>query len=243
MVKRIIMKKLKILTAVLSITCLILIVILFSLLKERKSNFNNSSYDELFSTMSHNVKYELLNNFVGGGIGEGYWKEQVDSMYFYLDKLKHSNSYYDYCSHVYLFTESEKENINSILKSLDRYDMEEKKIVMALLEYLSLHSMLTMRLSNYFPFDRLIHYSTLPLKGDTISLGDEYVAAIPFCCFNTEYQSIFVLDNDTVEVVGKTNIFSEKTKKRGHIKKEGYITYFQLGKEKQLPVKVEYYVK
>jgi hypothetical protein len=237
------MKKIKILTILFGVACCILLIILFSLLKEKKERFNFSIHNKLLNTMSYSIKDKLLNEYVGGGIGEGYWEEQVDSMYFYLNKLKHSDLHYDYCNSVYLFMVSEKNGINNIIKSLDRNNTEEKEFVVALLEYLSLQSMLEMRLSNYFPFDRIIYNTVFPLKGDTINFGDEYVAAVPICCYNTEYKPTFVLDGDTIETVRSRNIFSEKTTKRGHIKKEGYITYFQFGEEQRVPMTIEYYVK
>jgi len=173
-----------------------------------------------------------------------------------LDKLKYSNSYIDYCKNVRFFSESERKRVNNILKLLDGYSTEEKEFVITLLEFLSLQRMFEYRVSIYFPFDMIMNYTVFPLngdtirigmvfplKGDTINLGNEYVAAIPFCGLNTKYQPKLVLNGDTVKVSGGRNIFSEKTTKRGLIKKEGYITYFQYGEEQQILVKVEYYVK
>lgn len=238
------MKKIKILTGLLGIVCIILLIILFSLLREKKNNFNLLVYNELLNGMSYQIKYRLLNEYVGGGIGEGYWEKQVDSMYFYLDKIMYSNSYIDYCKNIHLFSESENKRVNNILKSLDGYNTEEKEFVITLLEYVSLQRMFEDRLSIYFPFDMIMSSNTVfPLKGDTISFGEEYVASIPFCGFNTEYQPILVLDGDTVKVFGGRNTFSEKATKRGFVKKEGYITYFQFGEEQRLPITVEYYVK
>ena len=249
------MKRLKILTIVLGVVCLDCIIIIFLLLKERNNNFDYLPYNELLNAMSSSIEYTLLEEYVGGSLSSEYWKEEVDSMYFYLDKLRRSNLFYDYCGHVHHFSESEKDRINNILKSLDRADIGEKEFVIELLKFLSLQSLLENRLMNYFPFDQVVGKTSFPIKGDTIvigmvfplngdtiNLGEEYIAAVPFCCINSEYKSILVLDGDTVETCRNRNIFSEKTTKRGYVKKEGYITYFRNG-EQRLPVTVEYYVK
>ncbi len=240
------MKKIKIITMFLGVLCLTLLIILFSLLREKKKNFNLAAYHELFNIMSYNVKDELLNEYLGGEIGGGFWEEEVDSLYFHLDKLRSSDSYYDYFSHFYIFRVSETERINNILKSLDRYDAKEKEFVMAFLEFYSLQNMLKIQLREYYPFDRLVVYEkAFPLKGDTIRLGEEYVAALPIVVHNSAYKSTLVLDGDTLPVTGLLNTFSETPKKRGYVKKEGYITCFpeEGGGDKQLSVSIEYYVK
>lgn len=233
------MKNLKILIAIL---CVILLINIVCLVRNKKNECNFEKYIELFDTMSDNTIEELLTKYIGV-LPEEYWEEGLDIMYDRLDKLGNANSDSDYRNKVIPLLLPDYDKLNDILMSSSQYSIEEKTFIISLTEYIKVQNMLINRLNSYYHFDQLAGNPVFSLKGDTIHLGDQYSAAVPLCCVNSEYKSILVLDGDTVETDGSMNIFSEKPKQRGHVKKEGYITYFKRGEERQFPVKVEYYVK
>lgn len=238
------MKKIYIFNLILIIFCFILLIIVLLLLKENRNRFNLDNYNKLCNTMSLNIENELLNGYVGGGIGEKYWEDEVDSLYFHLDKIRNSNSFYDYRSIKSFYHISKRDMIDDILRSFDKSNTKEKEFIISFLKYLSLEEMLSMRLKNYYPFDRMVIYEkAFSLKGDTIKLGDEYIAAAPIVMCNSEYDPTLVLDGDTFPVKNGLNTFSIITNKRGSVKKEGFITFFDKGEENRIPIVVEYYVK
>jgi hypothetical protein len=238
------MKIIKKTIMLLGILCVILLCIIFFLLARKKKNdFDVSLYTKLFTYISYSKKYSLLNECPGAEIEDGEWEKTIDTMNIYLQKIMSQNDYSTYSDHIHVFSDSEEEIVNDILNSVEKYNNEEKKFVISLLECVSLQELLEQRLNRYFSFDKILHYPIFPLKGDTIDFGGEYQASVPFCCFNSEYQPILILDNDTINISGVRNVFSEKATKKGNIKREGYITVNQRGKIITIPVKVEYYVK
>ncbi|HOR81058.1 MAG TPA: hypothetical protein PLF32_00190 [Bacteroidales bacterium] len=232
---------------ILSFLCIVFFSSSIYLLIIKKDNsIELEKYINLFETMSL-ITEENINECIGGEYKEGYYKNSIDSINYYLNLISFLDTNQEvYFNHITNFYSVEKEQMKKILNSYNTYNEDEKLFLIKWLKYISLQRMYEERLLAYFPFDRVKINQQYPLKGDTIRLGEIYSVAIPFCCFNSRFQPFLILDGDTLELEkdNSLNIFSEKTTKRGNIKREGFIIYGKYGNQyRKFPLKIEYYVK
>lgn len=232
---------------ILIVLCICLLSItIYLFIEKRTESINFKKYISLFETISI-LTEENLNKCVGGEYKEGYYKNSIDSIDFYLNYISSLDKNHEiYFDHITNFYPIEKNQIINILHNYNSFNNDEKLFLLKWLKCISLQRTFEERLMAYFPFDRIKINQKYPLKGDSVRLGEDYSVSIPFCCFNSQFEPILLLDGDTVELEkdNPLNIYTEKTTKRGVIKREGYIIYGKWGDQiRKVPIKIEYYVK
>jgi hypothetical protein len=210
---------------------------------KKSDNFDLTNTIELLDSLTDEIN-ELLPEYLIKTRGSNtVWVTEFDSFNILLNQYPFNiKEFVHFCENeITCFSSSEKKKIYKILENTDKSNQQECTFVKKQIKYLYAINLYKQMTYNMFMFtDMSVRaYS----KKDTINLGEEYIAEIPYIGAIFNYKPTLVLDGDTVETAELENIFRERPTKRGLIRHEGYMTMYCLDGEIEIPFKIEYYVK
>jgi len=209
--------------------------------KEKTDCLSNSI--ELLDSLTEDLDRLLPEYLIRTMGSDNIWVRNMDTFNFLLNQEPFLiEDFMSFCENeVPSFRSSEREIIYKMLENASKYNPQEWCFIKKQIQYLYTINLYKETAGMAFTFTGILSHTYS--KKDTIKLGEEYSAEIPFIGVFIRHNPILVLNGDTVEIEGLTNLFREKPTKRGLIQHEGYMTMPTLFGEFQMPVEFEYYVK
>lgn len=196
---------------------------------------------------------DLVENFsgeIGNALAENYLEDDLHA-HFKCDVLYSLESYFanfdpekdEFVDKFNVLTDDQILLIRRMLKESANKGIADKEFSFKLAKHFVLYSIENYINRTYFQFNAV--YVHAYSRKDTINLGEEYVAHIPYIGVLEHYKPTLIVNGDTVPTDGDSNVYyyKEIATQRGLIKNKGSITLFAGGPIIKLPFEFEYYVK
>lgn len=206
-----------------------------------KNNIYEADYTDLVENFSGEIGYALANNYLEGDLQAHFKCNVLDSLESYFVNFDPEED--EFVDKFNVLTDDQSYLIKRMLKESTNKGIADREFSLKLAIHFVLYSIENNIIRTYFYFNAV--YAHAYSKKDTINLGEEYVAHIPYIGVSTNYNPTIVVSGDTVPTDGDSDVyyFKEISNKRGLIKHEGFVTLFIGGRHMKLPFEFEYYVK
>lgn len=206
-----------------------------------KNNIYEADYTDLVENFSGEIGYALANNYLEGDLQAHFKCNVLDSLESYFVNFDPEED--EFVDKFNVLTDDQSYLIKRMLKESTNKGIADREFSLKLAKHFVLYSIENYINRTYIYFNAV--YVHAYSKKDTISLGEEYVAHIPYIGVITNYKPTLIVNGDTVPTDGDSDVyyFKEKANKKGLIKNEGSITLFVGGRHMKLPFEFEYYVK
>lgn len=99
-------------------------------------------------------------------------------------------------------------------------------------------------IDNSFMKSKFVYSMPYPITNDTLNVGEQYIAFIPYMIATPNYNPIVVVSGDTLQPASDKNFyFIETPKEKGLVEHNGFITFFSKGEIMKLEFDIRYLVK